>query len=274
MFSRIFKLDLYILILLGSILPDINWIGMWGLEILGYPSSAAYAAFFPFHTPFMAILLSIFLGLFLENWLYGSFLIFLGSVTHFVLDSAECGNFVVFFYPIDLRPYSFNLFDMNSLLGYILHFLLLVVLIHLLIQTNDITQIKIERRWIALIMVPLIVGIPLLTQTYILNDFLYFRFADNSSNFDGKEILLTNRPLVSANPATIDVLSRQIYVDTKERLDVGKHITVKGIYDFKRNVIIDSTIYVHNDLLKPIGSVIGIILFALIFIKKYRVLGV
>ena len=257
--------------LIGAILPDVTWFVMWPLLLVGIPTSFVYSFVLPFHTPFLMLIFCLIIALFLKDVRGGFILLYLGTISHFILDISEYGNYVTLLYPFDISPVSLNLFAINDDIGYILYVFLFFALLCAIIKPCK-TNLHLTFRNASVLLFPLLLLIPLSTCNYVSNDFFYFDFANHSDHYDGRTILLANRPIISSNPLAIDVLGKKLNIETNSQFEVGNHITVEGVYNLKRNILLNTKVHLHNDFLKPIGSAIGFILLVILCFRTQNLI--
>lgn len=269
--AKLLRIESIFPVLIGAVLPDSIWFGMWSLELIGFSTRSAYSFVLPFHTPFMMLIISIFLASFLIDEKKGVILIYFGAFTHLILDAMEYGNFVTFLYPFDIHPTSFNIFTLNSSFGYLLQTTSFLVLVYAIIKPSK-TDLELTFRKYSVLLIPLLFLIPLSTYGYVSNEFFYFKFADHPEDYDDQEVFLANRPIISTTPLAIDVTGKNVYVETDDNFKIGDHLTVNGVYNKERNIILNTKTHLHNDFLKPIFSVMGGVLMGLIFFKDQNLI--
>jgi len=173
---------------------------------------------------------------------------------------------IFLFYPFDVTPYSFNLFWQESAIVYSLQIFSFVLLVYALLKERiqfNVFQIK-RLAIFGLI----IIILPFFTRNIILNNFYYCQFLDHPENWEGKNITLSNRLVVSENPASIKLEeSRNIEIVTSEKIKAGDIVAMDGLYE--NGKIIVANIHVQDVFLKEVMSGVGLLMLVLILVKSW-----
>jgi hypothetical protein len=170
------------------------------------------------------------------------------------------------FYPFNLTPYSLNLFWQESAIVYSLQIFSFVLLVYALLKERiQFNAFYIKR----LVIFGLIIMIlPFFTRNIILNNFYYYQFLNHPENWEDKNITLSNRIVVSENPASIKLgENRNIEILTSEKIKAGNIVALDGLYE--NGKIIVTNIHVQNVFLKEVMSGVGLIMLVLILLKSW-----
>lgn len=269
--ARILKIKDIRLFLLGAILPDISRIDWLLIDVLKFNPISAYTYFEPFHTPFVMVFVSTLIALFNEKPIKCFYLIFSGAIIHFILDAAQTnvGYGEMLFYPFSFYQLSFNLFWPEGIAGIALTLLSGVILLAALTKKHDTAgfALKDKNSKMALPLVMLIIILPFATQNMLMqSNSHYLDFFLHPERYEGKEVAFSYSQIISDNPITIEEMGAKFKVITTEKIKKGDWISMKALC--KNGIMYPTEIHIHNQLLKPIFSLIGFMFFILLW-KNY-----
>ena len=264
--ALIFKIKNWKLLVAGAILPDVSRIIFFILSFLGFDEVKAFIFLEPMHTPFINLLMSISLALFFNGFFMNLFLVYLGVISHYLLDIFQfAGSFGhLVFYPLSFREYSVNLFYAGKIIFPILGIIILMISLHYLKEKNNLTLNK--KYYLSVIPIIIALFFMFSTQDDLLMANIHgTNFVSFPEIYENREVDLHNSRIISLSPVKLIELGRVFTLETKEDLKLNSLVTVHGIY--KNNIIFVDKVFFHN-LNKNIFSFIGLFIFIYLILKK------
>ena len=262
----IFKIKNWKLVLIGSVLPDFSRIFLIILNFLGFDEIKSFLILEPFHTPFINLLMSISIALLFNNFWKNLLLVYLGVITHYLLDifqfAGAYGHMI--FYPLSFKEYSANLFYAGNIIFPIIGLIILAGSLYFIKEKNYLKLSKTHY----LSILPLIMAVLFVLSTHnnLLNANIEgVNFVSFPENYENQEVYLYNSDIVSINPLQLEEFGKIFLLETKENIKLNSIVSVHGIY--KNNKIIVDSIFFHN-LNKHIFSLIGLIILVFILLGK------
>lgn len=264
--AAIFKIKNWKLMLIGSILPDLSRILLMIFNFLGFEEIKSFLILDPIHTPFVSLLMSISIAIIFNGVFKNLFLIYLGVVMHFILDTLQfAGAFgYMLFYPFSFKEFSFNLFYAGKLIFPIIGLIILFTSLYYLKGKNIL---KLNKRFhFSVIPIILILVLIFSTQDELLNANIHgVHFLSYPENYENKEIDLYNSRLISLNPVKLNEMGKIFVLETSEDVKLNDIVTIRGIY--KNNVISVKEMFFHN-YNKHYFSLFGLIVFIYLILRK------
>jgi hypothetical protein len=256
------------LVLLGAILLDIiSRISSVLVDIFDVPLPRYYQLE-AFHTPFMLVLMALFISLFNTKFWRCFGLILAGGILHILLDMGDTklnGFGQLLLYPFSYKTYQLNWVKYYGGGYYIVVVILLVILISGLRKPPlNSAFFRRQRIGFAIPLLIFILAMPYLTwQQFWRNNVGYIVFHDYPERFEGQEVAIHFSEVVSAEPLIIKEDKLRFEVLTDQKFQVGDWISVRGIYS--RGKIHPLKIKLESGIKKFWISLIGLILFPFIW---------
>ncbi len=265
------KIRNLLLVFLGTIFPDISHIGIVILmKLFHFTETQAFTYFFPFHTPLFLLVIALAVAYSTKKFKESFIILCVVLSLHLFIDSLQKGNMIFPFYPFNLTPYSLNLFWQESAIVYSLQVFSFVLLVYALLKERiQFNAFYIKR---LVIFGLIIIILPFFTRNIILNNFYYYQFLNHPENWEGENITLSNRIVVSENPASIKLgesrnIDRNIEIITSEKIKAGDIVALDGLYENGKIIVAD--IHVQNVFLKEVMSGAGLLMLVLILLKSW-----
>ncbi|CAD7770402.1 hypothetical protein FHEFKHOI_01389 [Candidatus Methanoperedenaceae archaeon GB50] len=262
------------LVLLGGLLPDVAWVGMYLVSIFDVDPMTTYPYFLSLHTPFIALLLSSSIASVSSQPKKSFSLLAIGAMSHITLDLLQKGHRQLLLYPLTYDQLSYGLFWQEDFMGVGLSALSILILIIYLIRYNHEKATIFfgftnkNNMTIALILLLLAFTIPLSTENFVNDNTGYSKFVQDSNFKNDVAVDLFNLPVVVIdNRPYITIYGKYFEILTEKKLKTGDCVSIKGIYN--NGTIQTSYLHTHNTLSKPLFSSIGGLLFTLIWIRRY-----
>lgn len=236
------------------------------MRFFHFTETQAFTYFFPFHTPLFLLVIALAVAYSTKKFKESFIILCLVLSLHLFIDSLQKGNMIFPFYPFDLTPYSLNLFWQESAIVYSLQIFSFVLLVYALLKERiQFNAFYIKRLAIFGL---IIIILPFFTRNIILNNFYYYQFLNHPENWEGKNITLSNRMVVSENPASIRLgENRNIEILTSEKIKAEDIVALDGLYE--NGKIIVANIHVQNVFLKEVMSGAGLLMLVLILLKSW-----
>ncbi len=236
------------------------------MKVFHFTETAAFTYFFPFHTPLFLLIVALAIAFSTKRPKESFIVISFASLLHLFLDFLQRGNMIFPFYPFNLTPYSFGIFWQESALVYSLQVLSFVLLLYALLKEKIQFDIPYKKRLIIFGLIIMI--LPLFTRNLILDNFYYHQFLDHPENWEGRNIMLSNRVVASENPTSIRLEeNHNVEIVTSEKVKPGEIVALDGLYE--NGKIYVANIHRQNVFLKEIISSIGLLLLALMLLKSW-----
>ncbi len=257
------------LVLLGCILPDILSRICVILEDIFNLYVPKYYQLEAFHTPFMLILLAIFISLFAAYFWRCFALLLSGGILHFILDMCDvkmegCGQLL--FYPVSYKTYQFNLFSYNNWGYYLIVAACLALLLYYCLKQPYINEctFKFQRKgWAAALLLVILIMPHITWRSFWRNNIGYMVFFAYPEQFENKKVALHFTEVISNNSLIVKEWEQKFEIITDQRFDVGDYISLIGIY--KDGKIYPSKIKLEIGNKKIWLSVAGLLLFPLLW---------
>ena len=269
--ARLIKLRDLKLFFLGSLLPDVSRVALYFTDLAHLDPVSSHLYFMPFHTPFMAALVSSVISLFSQNFKKCFFLIFLGAILHLALDLTQyrMGNGVLLFYPFSFRQFYFSLFWSGDNVSIFLRVLAIGVLVICLLKKRPVRRplsLKTANLKIAFPLMVLVLVIPLSTTSLMMkNNVDYLDFFAHPQKWEGKKVELYKAKIISTNPVIVREMGVMFELVTSEEFREGDRICIQGTY--KEGRIIPVFIHRYRGPSKSMVSLAGLLFFILVWIN-------
>jgi hypothetical protein len=252
------------LLLLGAILPDIISRMSCILADIFNIVLPRYYQLEAFHTPFMLIMLALFISLFNTRFWRCFGLVTAGGVLHILLDMCDTkltGFGQLLLYPFNYKTFQFELVKYQ---GNDYHLIVLLLFILLLISAREIRQntahFKLQRMGFAVPLLIIMLAIPHITwQQFWQNNVGYMVFRHAPERFENKEVAVHFSRVISTTPLIVKEDELQVELVTDQKLKVGEWVSIKGVY--KQGKIYASKIIHEPGMEKFWLSLVGLILF-------------
>ncbi|MFQ6066827.1 MAG: metal-dependent hydrolase [bacterium] len=268
--ARLIKVRYLKLFFLGSLLPDLSRVGLYFTDFLHLDPISSHLYFLPFHTPFMAALVTSVLSSFSKNFKKCWVLIFLGAVFHLALDLTQyrLGNGVLLFYPFSLRQLSFNLFWSGDNVSTVLRALAIGVLVIYLPgkrRAGSPLSLKAVNLKIVVPLVLVVLVIPLSTTGLMIKHNVdYLDFFAHPQKWEGKKVEFYKAKVISENPVIVREMGAAFELVGSRGLREGDRICIEAIY--KEGKIFPVFIHRYRGPPKSIVSLAGLLFFVLVWI--------
>jgi len=269
--AKLFKIREIFLILLGALIPDISRI-VSTMELAHIAPNIYYSLMAPLHSPFLVIIIAIAISLLFKNPLKSFSYIILGSFTHFLLDQIQKNYYVgkPLLYPLSYKPFqSLGLFWPDSTFAVILMIIGFFILLYAIFDKKKKT-IKFTFKKIHLVIIFLLIYI--ITPLITFNNFSATNdYTNQFENGKEKEIYFSYSYIKSENPLIIEEMGYEFEIINE--IDVVKGNWISAIAEKIDDKVYIKEFHKHNRYLKVISSLIGLMMFFIIFLKnpkKYK----
>ncbi len=252
------------LFLLGAILPDFFSRGTSILEDvfhLGWISNYPLEAF---HTPFMLLLVAVFVALLNTNFIRCLALVFGGSLLHLVFDMNDTkldGFGQLLLYPFSYKTYQLNLVNYQGWGYYLVVIGLFILLIsHVPELRVNPSTFRLQRIGWAIPLLALILIMPYATwQQFWRHNVGYIVFRHYPERFENKEVVVHFSRVISDKPLIVEEYKRHFEIVTDRQFQAEDWISVRGMY--RQGKIYPQRIKLESGREKIWISLIGLLLF-------------
>ncbi len=260
------------LIFLGALLPDLPWIARRvAVQLFGADPVAASTYLIPFATPFIALLASALIALFNREPRACFSLVFVPALWHLILDAMQSrlGNGVMFFYPFSFKEYDWQLFWPEDVSSYIL-LSASVALLLLLPARCRLLPFRLKNLGVAALLAAFILLFPIATrQELVRHNVFSLDFITNPEGWENRVVNLDRDEIVSDSPLLIQsVNGRRFELVGGDGLKAGDSVSLRGIY--RGGKIHIQSIHRHRELLRSACSYLGLVFFAVVWLKYRR----
>jgi len=266
------------LFLLGAILPDLTkifWVQALDFANLKFKIKEFLIWYFePFHTPFMAIFVSLVFAILISGSIKRNFIIiYSGSIIHFLLDALQkhFSFYQLLFYPFSFKNYNFQLFHTSEKIWFFISISFLPFFIFIIIKNWDSEIRLVLRQKILLIfLIIFIILFPFFTKEgFYRANFNSILFLKNPSKFEGKKVELGVSYIKKVEKEKITVVEIgkefQIFTGSNYNFKTGEFVSVRGIY---KNGTIYPEILLKEPLKRKKYFSLLVFIFVFIFILK------
>lgn len=259
------------LVLLGAILPDVTVPAFVVVDWLHLPPRSAFTYLVPFQSLTVVSLLAAAIALLHRHPGRCFLLVWGGALSHFALDVLEtdfdCGMRV--FYPFSFRAWSPGWLAPGGTLSLGLLTVSALALIVALRQRTHLTTagFRLRNLRFALPLVALAVALPLFTRgTLVAQNVHFLAFLTDPAAWQGQSVELCFSEVISTSPLTVEEFGRRFEVVTKQGLNLGERISMRGVY--RDGKIYPTRLYVHRGFSEAWLSLAGLAVLLVIWLRS------
>ena len=259
-------------VLLGAVLPDVVMPVFVAVDLWHYPlSHYEFAYLLAFQSLFIVSLLAAGLAM-LHAYKFRCFLlIFVGALSHFILDVLEtdidCGLRI--FYPFSYWSWSPGLLKPGEPLTAALLGISTLAIVFALIQSGlKPIHLQLQRRNVscAVILVSAAIVFPLTTRkTIIVNNVHSLSFLGDPVAWKNRTVDLCFTEVIGSNPVVVRELGTNFELASSDNLTIGEIISVRGVY--REGKIYPSRLYKHKGFSDAWISLAGLVALLCLFIS-------
>jgi hypothetical protein len=278
-----------LLVLTGSLLPDVAWMGRRLLvRLAGFDPVEVSLWLIPWHTPYSLLLASVAAGLCARAPARATLLLAGGCALHLVLDSAQTrfGNGVLLLYPFSMRETSWRLFwpedPMNQVLSLgslaLLGWALLGPIRHrgeapaptAAAPAAPVPLGRPVRIATASLCILGIAATAAATRRDVVDSNVFgLGFVTDPGAFEGRPVSLDRDRIVGGSPLEVETFSgRRFPLQGVAGLKPGEVVSLRGT--LRGGTIAVEEVHIHREGLRSLYSYLGLLIFAAFALRRRR----
>ncbi len=276
------------LILAGSLLPDLAWMGRRVLVgIVGLDPVSVSLWLIPWHTPWSLLFVSVAIGLCTRAPARVSAILYGASCIHILLDVAQTrfGNGVLLFYPFSMQETSWQLFWPEDPINQVLSLGSLFLLVGLLLRRPHLPEVrphlpaalpagrtslgKTAKTALVCACALSVIATAAATRDNLLRFNVFsLGFVTDPASFEGLPVSLDRDRIFSDAPLQIEAFNgRRFNLVGTKNVRVGDIASITGTY--RRGTIIVHHLHKHNEALRNLYSYLGLLVFFLVLLRDF-----